>query len=179
MSAETRAPCPDPTGLEDQVRPALMDLYREVDEAVARFGPSCELSGRCCRFREYGHVLFLTRPEALVLIADAPAPVRSLDDDATCPWQDRGGRCTARDARPLGCRIFFCDPSFETHAQDLSERYLARLKGLVEEHDWPWDYARLHDHLCRARAEGRLEVVAVHEDPRPREDRGPPAEAGT
>ena len=31
-------------------------------------------------FREYGHDLFLTMPEALVMIADAPPPVRRLDE---------------------------------------------------------------------------------------------------
>ncbi len=31
----------------------------------------------------------------LVLIADAPHPVRPLDQGATCPWQDGHGRCTA------------------------------------------------------------------------------------
>jgi hypothetical protein len=151
-----------------------MALYRELDEALAELGPTCELSGRCCRFEEYGHVLFISMPEALVLVADAPAPVRPLDAGETCPWQDLGGRCTARDSRPLGCRIFFCDPAFETRAQDLSGHYLARLKQLVREHGWPWDYARLHEHLHRARAEGRLDVELAPSDPRPEEDRGPP-----
>ena len=54
-----------------------------------RHGPVCELSGRCCRFHEYGHTLFLPLPEAAVLIADAPPPGRDLDDGDSCPWQDR------------------------------------------------------------------------------------------
>lgn len=144
--------------LTDRVRPDLLSLYRELDAAVAARGPACELSGRCCRFREYGHVLFLTMPEALILTADAPTPPHDLDDGDTCPWQDHAGRCTARGARPLGCRVFFCDPSFDIHSSELTERFLSRLRRLVEQRGWPWDYARLHDHLHRARAEGRLAI---------------------
>src|SRR5437764_4905777 len=104
----------------------------------------------CCRFAEYGHTLFVSVAEFAVLLADAPPPARPLDDGATCPWQDAHGRCTAREARPLGCRVFFCDPAYLPEAPDLSERYLARLKRLVEDCDLPWDYAPLHDHLRRA-----------------------------
>ena len=106
------------------IRDELRALYRELDEAVAMTGPVCQLSGRCCRFKDYGHTLFLSAPEALLLVADAPQPPGQLDNGESCPWQDVRGRCTARDARPLGCRVFFCDPSFETHAPELSETFL-------------------------------------------------------
>ena len=39
--------------------------------------------------------------------------MRPLDQGATCPWQDSRGHCTAREARPLGCRVYYCDPAFE------------------------------------------------------------------
>jgi Fe-S-cluster containining protein len=175
MIAEPRADDPDLTELTTQVRPELLALYRELDQAVAGYGPVCELSGRCCRFKEYGHVLFLTMPEALLLVADAPPPARDLDGGDSCPWQDGLGRCTARDARPLGCRVFFCDPSFDTHAPELTEQYLTRLKQLVRQHGWPWDYARLHDHLHRARAEGWLNIDLAAGSSLAEEDRGPPA----
>ena len=139
------------------IRDELTALYRELDEAVAMTGPVCQLSGRCCRFKDYGHTLFLSAPEALLLVADAPQPPGQLDNGQSCPWQDVRGRCTARDARPLGCRVFFCDPSFETHAPELSETFLARLKQLARRHGWPWNYAPLHQHLRQARALGRLE----------------------
>jgi hypothetical protein len=142
----------------DHVRDQLQTLYRELDVALVQAAPVCALSGRCCRFREYGHTLFLSRPEADLLIADAPPPARELDSGETCPWQDAGGRCTARSARPLGCRVYFCEPSFEALAPALSERFIARLKQLARDHEWTWDYAPLHDHLHRARAEGRLEI---------------------
>ena len=174
MTADPQPDVLDPAELTRRIRPELLSLYRELDGAVAAYGPVCELSGRCCRFREYGHELFLTMPEALVLIADAPPPAGELDGGDSCPWQDPSGRCTARGARPLGCRVFFCDPSFDIHASDLTERFLARLGQLVKQYDWPWDYARLHDHLHRARADGRLDIGLADGGPREGEDRGPP-----
>jgi len=149
-------PAPEPAADLPRLRDALAVVYRDLDAEVAGLGPACALSGRCCRFAEYGHTLFLSAPEAAILLADAPAPSRPRDDGATCPWQDAAGRCTARDARPLGCRVYFCDPAYEPHAPGLSERHIARLKRLADELGWPWDYAPLHRHLARAEAEGRF-----------------------
>ena len=73
-------------------RDALRALYAELDaEVAAARARSAELSGRCCRFAEYDHTLFLSAPEAALLLADAPPPSRPLDDGATCPWQDARG----------------------------------------------------------------------------------------
>jgi hypothetical protein len=132
-----------------RIRTELSGIYEDLDREIAHRGPVCAVSGRCCRFREYGHTLFLSAPEAALLLADATAPVRPLDDGATCPWQDSSGRCTAREARPLGCRVYFCDPGYEPHAPELTEKFLGRLKRLAHEHGWSWDYAPLHHHLKR------------------------------
>ena len=132
----------------------LRELYAQLDAAVARLAPVCRISGRCCRFREYGHTLFLSAPEFEYLLSEAPDPVRPLDDGETCPWQDDHGRCTAREARPLGCRVYFCDPSYQDAAPELSEHSIAGLKRLTERHGLPWSYAPLHRHL-HERAERR------------------------
>jgi Fe-S-cluster containining protein len=142
----------DPEPFRDDLRL----IYDDQEAEVARAGPVCDLSGRCCRFAEYGHTLFVSAPEFALLLADAPPPVRPLDDGETCPWQDGSGRCSARDARPLGCRVYFCDPCYQERAHALSEEFLARLKRLTEDGDLPWDYAPLHRHLLAARASGRF-----------------------
>jgi hypothetical protein len=137
-------------------RAALHALYAELDAEVQRLGPVCALSGRCCRFAEYGHTLFLSGPEAALLLDEAPPPCRELDSGASCPWQDAAGRCTARASRPLGCRIFYCDPRYQDNAARLSEAFIGRLKRLVDDHDLAWNYAPLHHHLHQARSEGRF-----------------------
>ena len=158
MTATAQSDDPADTSAADEVRAALQSLYHDLDKDVSQLGPVCELSGRCCRFKEYGHTLFLSAPEVALLLADAPAPSRPLDDGESCPWQDHRGRCTAREARPLGCRIYFCDPAFESHAPELSETYLGRLKNLVDQNQWSWNYAPLHHHLHWAQSEGRLAI---------------------
>jgi hypothetical protein len=145
----------DATGIEG-LRAALRAVYDDLEADLARLGPTCLLSGRCCRFEEYGHTLFVSGPELAVLLADAPAPSRPLDDGQTCPWQDAAGRCSARDARPLGCRVYFCDPSYQPIAPEVGERYIGRLKRLADELALPWDYAPLHRHLHAAAADGRF-----------------------
>ncbi|CAN5732156.1 hypothetical protein BH23PLA1_BH23PLA1_42970 [soil metagenome] len=140
----------------DLVREPLRQIYEELDRAVAVAGPVCQLSGRCCRFQEYDHTLFLSAMEAAVLVADAPPPSRPLDDGASCPWQDSKGHCTAREARPLGCRVYYCDSTYQEKAKELSEVYLGRLKRLADERGIPWTYAPLHHHLQAQEAEQRF-----------------------
>lgn len=136
-------------------REPLLSLYRDLDAAIAELSPVCVLSGRCCRFQEYGHTLFVSEPEARLLLADAPSPLRPLDDGATCPWQDQAGRCGAREARPLGCRVYYCDPAYESAGARLAETFIGRLKDVVDQLDLAWNYGPLHRHLHAAKAENR------------------------
>ncbi|MGO9923047.1 MAG: hypothetical protein ACLQIB_51170 [Isosphaeraceae bacterium] len=136
----------------------LRALYDRVDRAVARIGPICQLSGRCCRFAEYGHTLFVSTLEIRYLVAGAPRPSRPLDQGDHCPWQDQLGRCTARDSRPLGCRIFHCDPTYQESAHEISERSITELKAITQRWDLTWNYAPLHTHLGRERDQGRLSI---------------------
>lgn len=138
------------------LRDRLRELYQWVDEQVAAAAPVCIASGRCCRFAEYGHTLFLSGPEADLLVDEAPAPVRPLDDGRTCPWQDDRGLCRARDARPIGCRVYFCDPTFQDRSHEISEAALQTLKRLCDQSDADWRYATLHRHLREAARDGRF-----------------------
>lgn len=140
--------------LEPQAEADLRAVYAEVDAEVAHLGPICQLSGRCCRFNEYGHTLFVSAAEARLLLHRVPRPLRPLDGGETCPWQDAPGHCTARDCRPLGCRVYYCDPAYEPSASGLSERYIARLKALTDKHGLPWNYAPLHRHLEQENVRG-------------------------
>lgn len=160
MNPETNSRT-EPAASVETIRDELRSIYEALDREIANLGPVCQLSGRCCRFAEYGHTLFLSEPEFDMLLREAPAPSRPLDDGETCPWQDLQGRCTAREARPLGCRVYFCDPRHEPHAPELSERFLARLKRMAEQHNLSWNYAPLHRHTHQAFEEGRLVTEAV------------------
>jgi hypothetical protein len=136
-------------------------LYDELDARVARLGPKCDLSGRCCRFEEFGHTLFVSSPEIGFLLSAAPRPQRPLDGGRSCPWQDHQGRCTARDGRPLGCRVYYCDPSYRDAGEELSEHFIRRLKDLSDNHGLSWNYVPLHKHLEAELAGGRYLVDTV------------------
>src|SRR5262249_14179859 len=114
-------------------------------QAVADAGPRCVASGRCCRFKEYDHVLFLSNLEAEVLLAGAPPYDRPVSADF-CPFQ-KDNLCTAREPRPLGCRVYYCDPSYQETGNRISEKYLQQLKVLAKEHGVAWRYAPLHHFL--------------------------------
>src|SRR4051794_16920881 len=129
-----------------ELRRAVLQLYADADRDVAAAGPVCVASGRCCRFAEYGHTLFVSNLEADVLLASAPA----YDPDAVtasfCPFQ-KGNLCTAREPRPLGCRVYYCDRNYQDKCSEISERYVGRLKELADAHGVEWLYAPLHRFL--------------------------------
>jgi Fe-S-cluster containining protein len=142
-----------------ELRAQVRAVYAEADAAVAAAGPRCDASGRCCRFKEYGHTLFVSNLEADVLLAAAPPYATPVSADY-CPFQV-DGLCTARDPRPLGCRVYFCDPAYQETGKAISETYLRRLKALAEAHGTGWRYARLHTFLNEA------DPPAVQESPMP------------
>jgi Fe-S-cluster containining protein len=130
------------------LRARVLAIYAEADAAVAAAGPRCDASGRCCQFVEYGHTLFVSNLEADVLLAAAPAYAKPVSGDA-CPFQVNN-LCTAREPRPLGCRVYFCDPAYQDAGTAISETYLRRLKGLADESGTAWRYAPLHAFLNAA-----------------------------
>jgi hypothetical protein len=134
--------------MAELLRRAVLELYQEVDCDVAAAGPVCVASGRCCRFKEYGHTLFLSNLEAEVLLHGAPPYDKDTVTPDFCPFQ-QGNLCTARGPRPLGCRVYYCDPNYQETAGRITETYLHRLKEMAEAHSVPYRYAPLHHFLRR------------------------------
>src|SRR5688500_6241139 len=128
--------------MPDDLRRKVLEVYAATDAAVAAASPRCDASGRCCRFTEYGHTLFLSHFEAELLLDTAPPYSKPVTRDG-CPFQ-MDNLCTARDERPLGCRIYFCDPAYEETGNRITEAALATLKRLADEFDAGWRYAPLH-----------------------------------
>jgi Fe-S-cluster containining protein len=132
----------------EEIHQRVRDLYAVVDAEVAAAGPRCDASGRCCRFKEWGHVLFLSQLEAEVLLASAPPYALPVSADF-CPFQ-KDNLCTAREPRPLGCRIYFCDPAYQETGNQIMESALSKLKQIAREHEIGWRYAPLHVFLNEA-----------------------------
>lgn len=127
------------------IRERVQAIYASAEKEIAAVGPVCLASGRCCRFKEYGHTLFVSNLEANVLLEGAPAYERPVSGDF-CPFQ-KEKLCTAREHRPLGCRVFFCDPGYQETSHRITEKYLAELRQLADESGVEWQYAPLHHFL--------------------------------
>ena len=107
---------------------AMAAFFAEVDQSIARQNPVCRNRGACCRFDSFGHKLYVTGVELIYFVQGQRAAWRRADGTGLCPYHV-GGECTARSHRPLGCRIFYCDP---------------------DTRDWqPAEYERRHGELRR------------------------------
>lgn len=125
-----------------EVRDAVGVLYVDVQREVDARRPLCVLSGKCCRFEEYGHRMFVTTVELAVFVHDlraAPPKPRGAWDGAGCPFQSNK-LCGVHAIRPFGCRMFFCDATSTEWQNDAYERFHARLKQMHEELSVPYFY---------------------------------------
>ncbi|MEM9019578.1 MAG: hypothetical protein AAGC44_03350 [Planctomycetota bacterium] len=155
---------------------AIRTLYAELDAAIAEHPPVCNASGRCCRFDEYGHRLYVTgleiawflsgvhgremvRLDGSQDVAQRGFPLRQFDlnpqprfQTPHCPYQVKG-LCRTHTIRPLGCRVFFCERGTEAWQQETTERFLDRLKQMHVEQNLPYAYMEWRAGLAEASRE--------------------------
>jgi len=128
-----------------ELSPAVAGVLAEADRDIAARGAVCRSSGRCCRFEEWGHRLYVTGVEVVHFgeIENRKGKIEKGKDEAGrvvalkqfftrgnvegCPYQVEG-MCTAREGRPLGCRVYFCDEGAQGWQNEVYEKYHARLK---------------------------------------------------
>ncbi len=132
------------------------DLRKIYEQAAAEISGRpeliCELSGRCCRFREAGHELYLTALEFEEMVAHGGFPAGQED---RCPWY-QGGLCANREGRALACRSYFC--SDETSSAAVTERWHKAIRELHEEWDLPYVYQSLGIHWNQREESASKEV---------------------
>ncbi len=124
----------------------LEEVYIELQSELDALRPLCRRSSRCCRFKEHGHQLWTTGLELQYLL-DHEGPPEALRD-GTCPYLE-DGLCGVRDHRMLGCRIYFCDPAYESRMGPLYEKYHARIKELHVRHGIPYRYSEFLGEIRR------------------------------
>jgi Fe-S-cluster containining protein len=121
------------------VRAAVDGVYSALEAATRLRQPVCIVSGRCCRFEEYGHRLYVTTLELARFVADLRVEPSPDWDGKGCPFQ-KAKLCGVHAIRPFGCRIFFCDASSTEWQHEQYERLHARLRALHDELDVPYFY---------------------------------------
>ena len=122
---------------------AVSSLYADVQKEIDARRPLCSVSGRCCRFEDFGHRLYVTTLELAAFLADFQSQPRlnplATWDQSGCPFQI-SKLCTAHPFRPFGCRIFFCDATATDWQQSQYEIFHTRLKHLHESLQVPYFY---------------------------------------
>lgn len=141
------------------VRDAVARIYRDLQQEIDARKPICNASGRCCRFEEFGHRLYVTTIELAAFVHELPGragpspgrtePARPGDGPAlpkNCPYQ-LDGLCSVHAIRPFGCRVFFCDATSTGWQNERYESLHARLKRLHEELSVPYFYLEWREAL--------------------------------
>lgn len=125
---------------------AVDALYAALDARIAARHPCCTNKGLCCNFTTFGHKLFVTPVELAYFIAKStPRPSADAHPGA-CPYQV-DGQCTTRQARPTGCRIFFCELTSQAWQPPETEAILDQIKALHARFDLPYAYVEWLDAL--------------------------------
>jgi Fe-S-cluster containining protein len=138
------------------VKGELRDLYDRLAADIAARSPQCWVSGKCCKFDSYGHLLYVTGLEIAWLLRQLPAESRQRLDDADlpgldgCPFQVTG-MCSVHAVRPLGCRIYYCDPNAQSWQNPVYEQFLTELRDLHERHGLEYRYMEWRAGLADAR----------------------------
>lgn len=129
----------------------LLILYRDLDAEIAARGWFCRACGDCCCFEESGQILYCSSVEAEYLAESGELP--ETIKEGVCPFLV-DHHCSRRDHRTVCCRSYFCGLSGSGEMEELTERYLKRLKELHYRAGVLWEYHKLADHLKRRKPNG-------------------------
>ncbi len=116
----------------------LQAMYADLDAELARLAVRCRACGECCDFARNDYRLYASSLERSLAVARHGPPKLTA---AGCCGFLADGRCSIHAVRPLGCRVFFCDPAHKPREQALCHAYLDRLRALTDRLGHPWDYA--------------------------------------
>lgn len=140
-----------------EIDAALRRCYDDLAADIARRSPTCWISGKCCKFHSHGHLLYVTGLEIAWTVRrlDSSAMHRLKDFDPPgadgCPFQiDK--MCSIHAIRPLGCRIYYCDPAAKEWQNPVYEMFLNRLRSLHDQQGLEYRYMEWREGLRQARS---------------------------
>lgn len=128
----------------EAARAELQLLYAELAQELEPFRRYCDARGLCCNFRATDHMLYLTGLEAAEMAAtphrpEVTLPNMALSETGKCPYLS-GTQCGAREHRAIGCRIYYCDRTYEDERNALYEKYLKAAREIEVRYGIAHDY---------------------------------------
>src|SRR3954469_16764113 len=121
-----------------EVHSAIAALYEDLQKQIDIRRPKCILSGRCCRFEEFGHRLYVTTLELAAFVHDLDAPIPPATSGG-CPFQINK-LCSVHQIRPFACRLFFCDSTSTQWQHEQYQAFHGRLRQLHDSLGVPYFY---------------------------------------
>ena len=122
---------------------SVLGIYESLDEETPLLDLTCSSCGDCCRFDTSGIRLYLSTGE-LAALSSLDPPVPEAPVSGRCPYQV-GNECHARNNRPLGCRIFFCENPPGYNMEQEYERWHGAIQSLHQTHCLPYAYVDIVD----------------------------------
>jgi hypothetical protein len=107
----------------------LRTLYTQLGSELEPFRRHCDTRGTCCNFTKTGHKLYVTTLEAAEMARAGVAADETQAAEGICPFL-RGKLCGVREHRALGCRIYYCDRTYEENRNEVYERFLKRVREI-------------------------------------------------
>ncbi len=117
----------------------VRQMYRQLDRKIKSFGNKCDNCKRCCNFQESKLDLFVSNIEFSYFVMNVSESI--VPEGNVCPYLSQSG-CSVREFRPIGCRIYFCNPNEGYLQSDIYESSLNDIKKFVGELGLPYGYYR-------------------------------------
>lgn len=125
---------------------ALAVLWETIETELADGGSSCRSCGQCCDFPRRDHVLFASKLELDVCLAWSREHLAIPEHLARerlaaglCPFFENHV-CGIHAARPIACRVFFCDPATTDRLERLSQVAHRAVRNISKGHGELWWY---------------------------------------
>jgi Fe-S-cluster containining protein len=132
QAVDAAADCP-------QFLAELRELLQRTSQTLPDNQTLCTRCGRCCDFASAGHRLYVTAGELALLAEMAlPSPSRPL----RCGFQVEG-LCTARELRPMGCRLYHCDEALGKQGCRAAEEFHQAIQELHQKYRLPYRYTEM------------------------------------